>query len=316
MSRPLKSLSLSRLSDVTLGAFAFAPSSEVLDHAIRYLSTWSGSDKLLMIIQYSLKLIIPFLNLRARLQHKAGLRREATSKSAPALSKIASLIGDSRMLWRFWGLLPIYQWLVSLERMHPPTRRLLTIERLQGWSMIAYYPLEHLYYLISHSVIPPRIPIPFSKPLKVDVDVLGILSTRFWALYVLLQFAHLREDRQLLKLRERALNKSKGKSKAGDDANERAELEKRWDALLNEFMVNIGYLPLTVHWSLENGLWSNPIWEGLFGLIAGLASFRSGWKATALPLPASAAIASTSMPSSPAMLPAEVSDTPVMIIRD
>lgn len=141
------------------------------------------------------------------------------------------------------GLLPIYQWLTSLERMRPPTRKLLTIERLQGWSMLAYYPLEHLYYLCSHSVLNS---VPGVGTL--DATALGLWSTRFWAAYVFLQFAHLKEDQRLLKLRQAALSKKNGKAKAGHKTPEQVDLEKRHDALFNELVVNLGYLPLTMHW--------------------------------------------------------------------
>ncbi len=127
--------------------------------------------------------------------------------------------------------------------MPPPTRRLLTIERLQGWSMLAYYPLEHLYYMCSHSILKS---LPGQAPL--DPTSLGLWSTRFWAAYVLLQFAHLKEDHKLFKKRQAALSKTIGKSKAGHKTAEQVDLERRRDALLNELVVNLGYLPLTVHW--------------------------------------------------------------------
>lgn len=306
-----KSITLSRLNDLSLGLFALVPPSETLDHLIRYLSTWSGSDKLFMVIQYAAKLLIPILHLRARLQHRAGFRKDPFSTAAPALNKLASTVSDARMLWRIWGLLPIFQWLISLERSPPPTRRLLTIERAQGWSMLAYYPMEHLYYLLSHEIIPSSISLPFSRSssspssplpsttasltpssaapskgppasprtLSLDSTALSLWSTRFWALYVVLQFAHLREDRALLLRRERVLSKEKVKGQ------EHAELKRRWDAWWNELAVNVGYLPLTVHWSLEQGLFKNDIWVSIFGFAAAIASFRSGWKATAvLPL--------------------------------
>jgi hypothetical protein len=49
------------------------------------------------------------------------------------------------MLGRFFGLVPIISWMLSLESkastaMDSKTRNL---QRLQAWSMIAYYPLEH-----------------------------------------------------------------------------------------------------------------------------------------------------------------------------
>lgn len=69
-------------------------------------------------------------------------------------------------------------------------------------------------------------------------------------MYVLLQLAHLREDRVLLKRRAKALSKEKGVAGVnGTGLNEeRKELGRRWDAWWNELAVNLGYLPLTVHW--------------------------------------------------------------------
>ncbi|GLB40261.1 putative peroxisomal biogenesis factor 11 (PEX11) [Lyophyllum shimeji] len=286
-----KPLTLSRLNDSILGSFGLLQPSETIEHLVRYLGTWSGSDKLFMIIQYSIKLLVPLLNLRARLQYRAGLRKSPESSAAAAYAKLGSILSDSRTLWRIWGLLPIIQWLVSLERNPQPTRTLLTIERLQGWSMLAYYPLEHLSYLLSHGLIPSTIYTITSlfsssaKPIRLNANVLGMWSCRFWALYVLLQFAHLREDRKLLRLRERNLRKAKG---VGLTPAEKQELKQRRDAFWSEVITNLGYLPLTIHWSLERGIIKNDVWVGVFGLIAGIASFRSGWKATALPSPPSA----------------------------
>ncbi|KAI0950777.1 hypothetical protein AcW1_010357 [Taiwanofungus camphoratus] len=134
------------------------------------------------------------------------------------------------------------------------------------------------------------------KRTPLDMNALSIWSCRFWALYVALQFVHLREDGKLLKKQERAV----GKSKAIATQAERDELKKRWDALWSEFVVNLGYLPLTVHWSLEKGLFKNEIWVAVFGLIAALASWRSGWRATALPAATADASPSTSESSTAA----------------
>ncbi|KAL5535828.1 hypothetical protein ACEPAF_3922 [Sanghuangporus sanghuang] len=278
-----KDLAFAFLNDSVLGAFGRAPTSEKLDHAVRYLSTWNGTDKFFSIIQYVLKLVIPFLDFRARLQYRYGKRKDAISSASGPLSKLCSLIGDSRMLYRFWGLLPIYQWLTSLERMPAPTRKLLTIERIQGWSMLLYYPFEHLYYLRTHGILPEKIDlsVPFAKNLSVKLNAskLALWSTRAWAIYVFLHLSHLREDARLLRLRERALAKSRSN---GDAEVEKADLAKRKFVLRNEFIENLANVPLTIHWSLEKGLFSNDIWVGVFGLIAALASFANGWQATAL----------------------------------
>lgn len=117
---------------------------EQLDHAVRYLSTWSGSEWALLsmlvrcskltnlqqvlhgtcittmkkeyetygitqTIQYALKIIIPFLDLRARLRYKMGTKPSAANTASKSLSKLYELISDSRMLWRFWGMLQNYK---------------------------------------------------------------------------------------------------------------------------------------------------------------------------------------------------------------
>jgi hypothetical protein len=62
-------------------------------------------------------------------------------------------------------------------------------------------------------------------------------------LYILLQFAHLKEDRKLLLTRQRNLRKGKGLS-----AEDKEDLRKRWDSLGNELVANIANLPLALHW--------------------------------------------------------------------
>ncbi|KAJ7127140.1 hypothetical protein C8R44DRAFT_780533 [Mycena epipterygia] len=287
MSR--KPLTLAKVNDAVLGAFSWVPPSQTLDHLLRFLGTWSGSDKLFTLIQSICKILVPILHLRARIQHRAGLRKVPVSSVAGGLSKFAGAVSDSQMLGRFWGLFQIFQWLISLERTPQPTRNLLTIERLQGWSMLGYYPLEHLCYLRTHDVIPAAVPSPASvlnptaKPLNLDPKFLTLWSCRFWASYVILQFAHLREDRKLLQLQQRTLRKGKGTSLT---APEKLELQRKWDAYWSGILVNVCNLPLALHWSLEGGLIKNPLLVDILSLITAVASFRTGWKATALPSPA------------------------------
>ena len=113
--------------------------------------------------------------------------------------------------------------------------------------MLIYYPLEHLYYFTSHSILPPRI----SPSPSVNAKVI-LWSCRAWAAYVVLQFLHLREDWKLLKLRERALKRNSGTPiGVGEGSStfvEDIEVAQRKSAIWNEFLVNVGYLPLTLHW--------------------------------------------------------------------
>lgn len=131
-----------------------------------------------------------------------------------------------------------------MERNQPPSRRLLTIERLQGWSMLAYYPLEHIYFLASQNII---------KLSDKTITKIAVWSCRFWAAYVILQFYHLREDSRILSRRAKGLKGSE------ISEEQRDEVLSRKRALLNELWVNIGYMPLTIHWSLEQGLYRNEV---------------------------------------------------------
>ena len=109
--------------------------------------------------------------------------------------------------------------------------------------MLVYYPLEHAYYLASHSILPLS-PAQQSKS--------ALWSCRAWAAYVVLQLVHLKEDWRLVKRRERALERDFANGaveKTGAEAERlREEVRKRKDAIWNELVVNLGYLPLTVHW--------------------------------------------------------------------
>ncbi|KAG8213286.1 hypothetical protein J3R82DRAFT_11761 [Butyriboletus roseoflavus] len=230
-----------------------------------------------------MKLITPVLIARAKFQHRVGLRKEPTSSVATSFTSFSGIIGDFKMLGRFWGLLPILQWMISMERSPPPTRTLLEIERLQGWSMLAYYPLEHLNYLRAHNLIPATIPIMSlfrhtSKRIHLNANSLAMWSCRAWAVYVILQFAHLMEDRKLLLMKEKNLRKGKGIM-----TEDKEDLQNKWDSLWNEVVANTANLPLALHWSLEQGIFTNNIWLTIFGFINAVASFRSGWKATAIP---------------------------------
>lgn len=179
------------------------------------------------------------------------------------LALIKIRVKCSNFVPRMTGLLPTIQWLISLERTPPPTRRLLNIERTQGWFMLAFYHLQHLSYLRTHDLIPMSVPLPSSRLLfgsssapgsssgkprsqqpviKINDAAVSTWSSRLWAVYVVLQLGHLREDRALLCKRQRALNRLNPSEK------ERAELASRWDAWYNELAVNLSYLPMTIHW--------------------------------------------------------------------
>lgn len=204
--------------------------------------------------------------------------------------------------------LTLFLWLtnsqmIDLERSNPPTRLLHLLERIQGWSMLLYCPMEAVAYLASHSILP----VSASHQTK-----LWLWSCRLWAVYVGLQLLHLVEDNRLLRLRARALERSRGhpvpssssssrnvtSTRGGssykplekeDLSEEQAVTKQLWDdlderkqAILGELWVNLGYLPLTIHWSCPKGIFNSEAWVGLFGTIAAVSGLRPGWRATAI----------------------------------
>jgi hypothetical protein len=270
-----KPMSIARINDVVLGGLgASIPPNKTMDKAAKFFGTWGGSDKLMGVLQYSAKLLALYLEWRA----KASKGR--SSSAAASLRKLATLIGDSRVLWGIWGLLPILQWLSALERSNPPSRKLLTLERCQALSMTAFYPLEHFSFLARQGVLPSSLALTFAgrKLGSVPIEKFGLWSCRCWMAYVLLQLVHLKEDWEILGRSEK-----RGKGVAGQLGGEEAkkEVDRRRKALFNELIVNLGYLPLTIHWSLPNGLFTNELWTSMFGFIAAAASFRGGWMSMA-----------------------------------
>lgn len=134
---------------------------------------------------------------------------------------------------------------MSLSKYPPATTKLATIERFQCYAMLAYYPLEHLFYLRVHDIIPPFIWVPWSwKPQLLHPGKLVKWSCRFLVVYLLLQFAHLHEDRNLLLQKEKALAKASGKEAEA----ERVELKKKWAALKIATISTACKLPTGLHW--------------------------------------------------------------------
>ncbi|CAH7689111.1 peroxisomal biogenesis factor 11 [Phakopsora pachyrhizi] len=238
-----------------------------MDHAIRLLSTASGTDKSFMLVQYSAILLAGLANLK-----KSGSQKKGAV--AYRLAALAKLLSDARTTYRLWGLLPIFQWLKSLRTLPLSTSKTAQIERLQVVSMLIYYPLEHLYFLGLKKVLP--------VPPKV-IGLAALYSCRAWATYTALHFFHLWEDlkqvererKQIIQSNDTSINKS-------DQSAELKKIEGSRAAILNGLLVNLAYTPLTIHWSLRKGLYSSEVITGVCGVVAAVAQLRAGWKASAI----------------------------------
>ncbi|KAF8340308.1 uncharacterized protein EI90DRAFT_2966093 [Cantharellus anzutake] len=269
---------IAALSDSVLGSIGKSvPPSETIDHSVRYFGTWSGSDKLMMTAEYTAKLLAPLLEFRATLQFSNGLRDKPISPTAKGLQKFAGTLSAARRVSGLWGVLPIIKWISAIERSHPASRSIQTIERAQALSMLAFYTLENLSFFTSASA--PVLAKYFSPRVSSKAS---LWSLRAWAVYTILQLAHLKADWKQLRRKERVL----GKSAVGETTDvDVLALKKQKTAILMSAIENLAFLPLTIHWSFGGRIFESDLPINLLNLVAALASFNAGWDATALPVP-------------------------------
>ncbi|GAA5867940.1 hypothetical protein JCM8547_003420 [Rhodosporidiobolus lusitaniae] len=246
-------------------------------HFNRLAGTQSGQDKLFMVYQYAAYVACALLNSK-RFGTKA--RRDLAGR----IEKLRATISDARVLYRLFGLFPMIAWAQSLntEEAKKKDKQLLRLEKLQAWSMILYYPLEHIYYLAGKGVF--RI-----SPKR--ITTIALWSCRFWAAYVALQIFHIRRSFQLLSLDRAALvRQTRERVRGGgevtleavqEEKEQTRALRKRESNLRRDCWVQAGYLPLTAHWSLPNGLLPSNTWVGVCGTVAAVAGLKGVWQATA-----------------------------------
>jgi Peroxisomal biogenesis factor 11 (PEX11) len=242
--------------------------SPFLDKLTKWLSTVIGTDQLIMLIQYTLDIITHHMNAHTLTKlliaaqkflplHRLLPAKLPTTPSplATRLDLLSQKLGDARIFLRLHGIIPTYQWLLSVHDSPPSDPTLATVAKLQTYANMAYFPLENAAYLSSLNILP------INKRLETD---LWLWSCRFWACHVGLEFVRLYRERQIH-------NKGKEKEKTGED--ERAWQRTWWASLV----MNLAYAPQTIHWSIENGVFST-VNVAYLGLISGAAATFLGWQ--------------------------------------
>jgi len=243
-----------------------------MDHLIRLLSTTSGADKSFMLVQYAAILLRQLLS-------SSKLPKPNKSHLVTRLAALSKLLSDARTTYRLWDLISIIQWLRSLNSLPRSGSKPVQIERLQVMTMLIYYPLEHVYFLASKGIVP----LPAGL-----INRAALYSCRAWAGYTILHFFHLWEELKRLEPERRRLQALQmGSDKASSPpssalASSLQEMDERRAAVINGLVVNLAYTPLTIHWSLPNGLYNSETITGICGLVAAVAQLRAGWKASAV----------------------------------
>ena len=162
-------------------------------------------------------------------------------KHAADLARFSELISDARILLRLFGMAGIYSW----AKAHFQSNTRDPIVTLQIMANAAFQPLENLAYLSMHKVI----------RISADTEAqLWAWSCRFWAVHVVLELVRLMRQRK------------------------RTVRSKDWTL---QVVNNLGWLPLTAHWSLLKGLPGfTDAQVGFFGTIAAISDAQMLWNTT------------------------------------
>jgi len=127
----------------------------------------------------------------------------------------------------------------ALERNRPASRLLLNLRRVQGLSMIAFYPLDYLSFFSS-----PLAPLVRGVP-RGTSELAGLWSVRAWGTYVAVQIVLLLQQLKDLSATRRV---NPGTEITREEAL--AIQNKKRDVVL-QLISSIVRLPVILHWCVE-----------------------------------------------------------------
>lgn len=289
---------------------AAAPSNmdAFLAHLQRCLSTPSGIDTVLLFLCYSTRLSSAALELLTG----PAIRRSAKQLLALAsslppsttlvfnsgafpspsaaillvlsrrLKAFSALLSETRTFLRLWGLLGMYFWGRGLflrlrearlaaqsggEKEGPKINKLETsIAVTQLAACVLFQGLENGAYLAQKNVLEWK-PANIVKAYR--------WSARFWGVFVGLKLSELFLDRY--KRSQVPKRRRMGDKTVAVFEKEEREWSEEWTKLVGR---NMAWFPLTLHWSLEQGLFSE-FTIGAMASIPGVIQIRDLWRRTA-----------------------------------
>ncbi|KAI0115846.1 hypothetical protein GGR51DRAFT_555720 [Nemania sp. FL0031] len=272
-----------------------------LAHLQRCMATPTGIDTVLLFVCYSSRLTSAVLTslVQPALQRSAArlialaasLPPSATllfsAKDLPSngvalvlelakrLKALSSLTSEARTFLRLWGLLGMYFWARRLIlKWRQPKQEDSSSDKFEttiAWSQltacIIFQALENGYYLASKGVLG-WAPATQGKAAR--------WSARFWGSFVGLELLRLAYESSKRGRRSRADKFAGGKTVAVVEREER-EWADNWRKTV---VRNLAWAPLTVHWSLEQGLVSEMA-VGALASIPSVLQIRDLWRNTA-----------------------------------
>jgi hypothetical protein len=275
----------------------------------KLLSSPSGTDTLLCTTSYTLTLLRALLSrlLERRLTSIASEIAEKAdgillpgetliaSLPAPTSTKVlaqivgsskalADVISDYRIFVRLWGVVGLYTWARSAYTSPLPddASSKEKVLRKLTWAAIAscvgFQVLENGAYLSGKGALTTANWT--GEVGKARENKWWLWSSRFWAVYVGVELTKL----AVMKLnRELSAVEGQGDGEKEDKIinEERIKKEKLENWLWwKDLASNLAYAPMTLHWSMEQGLLSD--WGvGACGIVAGGANLVDAWRKTA-----------------------------------
>ena len=203
--------------------------------------------------------LLPGETLIATISPTPTSRLLRTQQSVSALARVGD---DVRIFSRLWGLLKIWSCAARLWRSTPKdraTRSILWTQVVAGFTL-KY--MENCAYLASKGVLG------FSEK---KIGRWYKWSARLWATHVLLELVRL--------ARETAVHDQEGSSgdADGDEKEMKIAKAKQVTKWWRDVYVNVAWMPLTIHWSMERGFAGEGL-IALLGWIPGVVSRKEASK--------------------------------------
>jgi hypothetical protein len=263
-------------------------------HLARLLSTPSGTDVLLCTTSYTLTtitsaiatktsgILLPGETLIATLP--APTSTKVLAQVVGASKALADTIADYRIFVRLWGVLGLYTWARGTWVDGLPGDASTKEKTLRGltWasivSCVGFQVLENGAYLSSKGALTTA---SWTGDVgKARENRWWLWSSRFWAVYVGIELVRLGVVRGWKEKRGIAVQ-GDGEKEDKIRGEERLKADKleKW-LWWKDVISNMAYAPMTVHWSLEQGLLSD--WGvGACGIVAGGSLLADAWRRTA-----------------------------------
>lgn len=224
--------------------------------------------------------MFPGETLIAQLPVSAGTKLLA--QTVGSSKAIADVIADYRIFVRMWGVLGLYAWArdTYLAPLPKEASRKDVLLRGTTWAAIAscvlFQVLENGAYAASKGMLTSEAWT--GEAGKKRETWWWVWSSRFWAAYVGCEMVRLAMERAYSEPSVDVVGDGEKEDKLRAEQANRDSYSKSF-AWWKDLVSNIAYAPMTLHWSVQDGLLSD-VQVGILGTIAGGALLADAWRKT------------------------------------